>query len=140
MYSIETVEEGNTYIYYVEAIKDGMKSERAASNPVTVPVSEKNKRGWDENPLTVEQTGPNRVTVSWIPAYGEPMYYFLYRIDTSNPIYKQSIAVLSGDVTEYVDTKVKKGRTYIYVLKAVYRDGYQHEHTQEYESEPITIQ
>ena len=133
----EKVKEGSTYVYYVEALKDGMRSDKAQSNPIEIPQTL--TRGWAENPLTVVQEG-DHVKISWVPAAGEVSKYFLYRIDTSNPIYKQSIAVLSGDVTEFVDTKVKKGRTYIYVIKAVYRDGAYNEHTDEFSADPITVE
>jgi hypothetical protein len=137
VYVDENVKEGSTYVYYVEALKDGMRSDKAQSNPIEIP--ETLKQGWADNPLTVVQEG-NHVKISWEPAAGEVSKYFLYRIDTANPLYKQSIAVLSGDVTEFVDTKVKKGKTYIYIIKAVYRDGAYNEHTDEFEADPFTVE
>ena len=140
------INQGASYTYYVAALKDGDISNMIPSITIDVP---KEPTGWigeGENPddfkgqfIWVTQEN-DKAKVEWVPALGSPEKYFLYRVDLANPIYKQLIAVLSGDTLEYIDHNLKVGHTYVYSIKAQYRDGIRNFFSEELASDDFTFE
>lgn len=114
-YTDKNVKAGNTYTYTVKAYQtvNGKKifssyNKKGISGKLTTAVSLKTKS--------------KKVTVSWKKTTGAAGYY-VYRASSAKGKYSRVKTITSGRTLKYVDSKVKKGKTYYYKVVPYGKNG-----------------
>lgn len=114
-YTDKNVKAGNTYTYIVKAYQtvNGKKifssyNKKGIAGKLTTAVSLKTKS--------------KKVTVSWKKTTGATGYY-VYRAASAKGKYSRVKTITSGRTLKYVDSKVKKGKTYYYKVVPYGKNG-----------------
>ena len=114
-YTDKNVKAGNTYTYTVKAYQtlNGKKifssyNKKGISGKLTTAVSLKTKS--------------KKITVSWKKTTGAAGYY-VYRAASAKGKYSRVKTITSGRTLKYVDSKVKKGKTYYYKVVPYGKNG-----------------
>ncbi len=105
------VQTGKTYYYKVKSVvKTSKKSVSAASKAASA-------KPMPQAPYVLPEAGKKRVDLRWFRVEGANGYE-VYRSTAANGVYKKVKTVKKGSSTAYTDTKVKKGTTYYYKVRA----------------------
>ncbi len=105
------VQTGKTYYYKVKSV---VKTAKKTVSPASKVLAAK---PMPQAPYVLPEAGKKRVDLRWLRVEGANGYE-VYRSTTANGAYKKVKTVKKGSSTAYTDTKVKKGTTYYYKVRA----------------------